>query len=287
MRKKGGSYHLVELAPGRRWMMHFNRMYWQNHCMYGLLEVDVTLARQFIARQKALTGETLSFTGYMTCCLAQAVAENRRVQSYIRDQKHLLVYDQVDVGLMVERKVGEKHTLMGYVVRGAERKTFREIHMEIREAQRQPVPPGRGMPGWLFAAISLPWPLSNLADVLLGLVRRNDPDSFAALSGTVGITAVGMFGKGMGGWGVVPLPYTLGLIVGSIARKPVVVGEHIEPREILNLTVVFDHDVIDGAPAARFTNRLVELIESGVGLDEEAAAIAIEPAAFLAAPTAG
>jgi pyruvate/2-oxoglutarate dehydrogenase complex dihydrolipoamide acyltransferase (E2) component len=31
---------------------------------------------------------------------------------------------------------------------------------------------------------------------------------------------------------------------------------------------MFDHDVVDGAPATRFTRRLVELIESGYGLDE-------------------
>lgn len=37
----------------------------------------------------------------------------------------------------------------------------------------------------------------------------------------------------------------------------------------LNLTVIFDHDVIDGAPAARFTRRLVEFIESGYGSGEE------------------
>jgi len=48
-----------------------------------------------------------------------------------------------------------------------------------------------------------------------------------------------------------------------------VVDGRIEPRQILNLTVVFDHHVIDGAPAARFTRRLMELIESGYGLDEE------------------
>jgi len=40
----------------------------------------------------------------------------------------------------------------------------------------------------------------------------------------------------------------------------------IESREMLSLTIIFDHDVIDGAPAARFTCRLVELIESGFGL---------------------
>lgn len=52
------------------------------------------------------------------------------------------------------------------------------------------------------------------------------------------------------------------------SRKPAIVEDRIEPREILNLTVVFDHDVVDGAPAARFVERLVDLIESGAGLDE-------------------
>jgi pyruvate/2-oxoglutarate dehydrogenase complex dihydrolipoamide acyltransferase (E2) component len=37
---------------------------------------------------------------------------------------------------------------------------------------------------------------------------------------------------------------------------------------MLNLTIIFDHDVIDGAPAARFARRLVELIESGYGLED-------------------
>jgi pyruvate/2-oxoglutarate dehydrogenase complex dihydrolipoamide acyltransferase (E2) component len=44
------------------------------------------------------------------------------------------------------------------------------------------------------------------------------------------------------------------------------VEDRIEPREILNLTVAFDHDVVDGAPAARFVERLVDLIESEDGL---------------------
>ncbi len=39
-------------------------------------------------------------------------------------------------------------------------------------------------------------------------------------------------------------------------------------REYLSLTISFDHDIIDGAPAARFTERLKELIESGYGLDD-------------------
>jgi hypothetical protein len=30
--------------------------------------------------------------------------------------------------------------------------------------------------------------------------------------------------------------------------------------------LIFDHDIVDGAPAARFTERLKDLIESGYGL---------------------
>ena len=88
------------------------------------------------------------------------------------------------------------------------------------------------------------------------------------MMGSVGVTAVGMFGQGHSGWGLYPTRHSLDLVVGSIASKPAVVEGRIEPRQILNLTVAFDHDVIDGAPAARFVKRLVELIESGYGLDE-------------------
>ena len=96
-----------------------------------------------------------------------------------------------------------------------------------------------------------------------------DPTIPASMAGTVGVTAVGMFGEGHSGWGIFPVTQALGLVVGSIAWKPAVVAGRIEPREILHLTVTFDHDIVDGAPAARFTRRLVELIESGYGLLEE------------------
>jgi len=36
----------------------------------------------------------------------------------------------------------------------------------------------------------------------------------------------------------------------------------------LSLTISFNHDIIDGAPAARFAQRLKDLIESGYGLDD-------------------
>lgn len=77
----------------------------------------------------------------------------------------------------------------------------------------------------------------------------------------------------------------LDLVVGGTAPKLAEVDGRIVSLQVLSLTIIFDHDIIDGAPAARFTRRLVELIESGYGLDEDQAMPALDnqPAALQAA----
>jgi pyruvate/2-oxoglutarate dehydrogenase complex dihydrolipoamide acyltransferase (E2) component len=119
MNEKVGPYHVVDLPPGRRVWLNTLDMSWPAHAIYGLLEVDVTLPRRFIAEHKARTGKTLSFTGYLTYCLARAVDEDKAVQACLKGRKQLVIFDDVDVGLMVEGKVGEKCALMGHVIRGA------------------------------------------------------------------------------------------------------------------------------------------------------------------------
>ena len=271
MNKKLGPYRVIDLPSARRVMINMLDLSGTKQCMYGLLEVDVTIARQIIAEHKARTGETLSFTGFLVHCLARAVDEDKAVQAHLKGRKQLVLFDDVDVGLMVEKKSGEKRALMGHVIRGANRKTYLEIHQEIRSVQSTPVPPNRGLPTWFRSAMLLPWPLSKLFNASLHMVMRRTPTIAASMGGTVGITAVGMFGEGHSGWGIFSVTQVLGLVVGSIAWKPAVVEGRIEPREILHLTVAFDHNIVDGAPAARFVRRLVELIESGCGLVEEVA----------------
>ena len=99
-------------------------------------------------------------------------------------------------------------------------------------------------------------------------MRRTYPQVQKKYGGTVGVTAVGMFGKGAG-WGIPINDHTLDLTLGGIAEKPGVVDGHIAIREYLSMTLSFNHDLIDGAPAAHFIQRLKELIESGFGLIDE------------------
>jgi pyruvate/2-oxoglutarate dehydrogenase complex dihydrolipoamide acyltransferase (E2) component len=261
-------YHVVDLTPGRRAWINALDLSGPTHWMVGLLEVDVTVAKQRIAAHEARTGEQLSFTGFLIYCLARAVDENKEVQAYLKGHKQIIMFDDVNVGMMVEHKAGERTALMGHIVQGANRKTYRQIHEEIRSVQSAPAPPSRGMPSWFRSAMLLPWPLSKLVKALLAFATRRDPTIRISTSGTVFVTAVGMFGKGHSGWGITTTPHSCGLVVGSMAWKPGVVEGRIEPRELLNLTVLFDHDVVDGAPATRFVRWLVELIESGYGLDD-------------------
>jgi len=81
MNKKTLPYHVVELTPGRRAWLNALDLSGPTHWMYGLLEVDVTVARQLIAEHKARTGEQFSFTGFLVYCLARAVDENKEVQA--------------------------------------------------------------------------------------------------------------------------------------------------------------------------------------------------------------
>jgi hypothetical protein len=265
MNKKPDNYHGVDLPEARRWMPNLLDIYWWKHMIYGLIEVDVSVARQFIAEHKRRTGEGLSFTGYLVFCLAQAVDEDKLVQAYLKGRKQLVVFDDVDVSITIERKLAGTRAPMVHVIRRANRKTFWDNHDEIRFVQVQPVPSNKGLAPMLRMAMTLPQPLPKLVGALVRAITRSDPASLVAWGGTVGVTSVGMFGR-KSGWGIANMPHTLSVTVGGIAQKPAVVDSRIEACEMLSLTVAFDHDVVDGAPAARFVRRLVELIESGHGL---------------------
>jgi pyruvate/2-oxoglutarate dehydrogenase complex dihydrolipoamide acyltransferase (E2) component len=233
--------------------------------IHVLTEVDVTKARDFLRDHKAKTGESLSFTAFIITCFARAVDENKSLHACRKGRKHLVLFDEVDVATPIERNmVGQKQPIV-YVIRAANKKTFREIHHEIRAAQvEQAEKAWEGFQGlhWL---LFVPMLLIRIFWWVFCWMRRTYPQVQKKYGGTVGITAVGMFGKG-GGWGIPINDHTIDITLGGIAEKPGVVEGQITIHEYLCMTLSFDHAIIDGAPAVRFTERLKELIESGYGL---------------------
>jgi pyruvate/2-oxoglutarate dehydrogenase complex dihydrolipoamide acyltransferase (E2) component len=58
--------------------------------------------------------------------------------------------------------------------------------------------------------------------------------------------------------------HSIAISFGAITKKPWVVNGEVAIRDILHLTVTFDHDVIDGVPARRFVQDLITHIEKGI-----------------------
>ena len=254
---KTDSYQVAPYPRSRQAIVDYLSVAQSQHSIHGLIEVDVSLPREFIREHKARTGESLSFTGFIIACLAQAVNENKTLNAYRLGRNRLVVFDEVDISTPVERQVNSQRIWTPYVIRAANRKTFWEIHQEIRAAQVEDA--------GAYSRMRLSGSFPNFVVRLFWKLLRRYPHMKKKYTGTVGITAVGMFGKGAG-WGIPITNYTLQVTVGGIGAKPWVVDGRIEPRDVLSLTVSVDHDVVDGVPLARFVQRFKELIESGNGL---------------------
>jgi pyruvate/2-oxoglutarate dehydrogenase complex dihydrolipoamide acyltransferase (E2) component len=233
----------------------------RKHTIHALIEADVTAPRRLIAEHKARTGETLSFTAFALACLGRAIDGNPYMHAMRNWRNQLILFDEVDVTTMFEVQAGDERFPLAHVIRAVNKRSFREIHDEIRGYQtarrREANPYERLLP--LYTLV--PGPIRRLAWKALfrcpHLAKQN--------VGTATLTAVGMFGEGSG-WGITMPIYTLGVTLGGIAHRTVVAGGQTETREYLCITLSFDHDIVDGAPAARFAGHLKELLESGHGL---------------------
>lgn len=260
MKKQRARYRELPYSDSRRWRAAAYRAIHHKPMIHGLFEVDVTMARAALRNHEAKTGETLSFTAFLIACLAKAVDEDKAAQAMRKGWKRLVVFDDVDVWTPIELDVGGQKLLLAHIFRAANLRSFRAIHDEMRAAQAagaERVGKGpRMLPAALFGPYMWLWRWIGTAF----------PQLQKQTVGTVGLTAIGMFGDGAG-WGVPPpIPMALMLTVGGIGVKRESIGSQDVTREYLSLTISVDHDVVDGAPAARFVRRLKGLIESGDGL---------------------
>jgi pyruvate dehydrogenase E2 component (dihydrolipoamide acetyltransferase) len=89
--------------------------------------------------------------------------------------------------------------------------------------------------------------------------RRLKADDLGGATFTV--TSLGAFGIDAF-TPIINYPECAILGVGRILRQPVAVGETIALRDIITLSLTFDHRALDGAPAGRFLQTLTKLIES-------------------------
>ena len=260
-----GSYEIKPFSKARQDIVVVSQEGKSRLNIHALLEFDVTDARKTIKELKEK--QDISFTVWIVKCVSQAAHENQQVNTYRQGRGKMVSFSDVDIPIPVERTVGGEIRPLAYIIRKANEKTVVDITKEIRSVQHHDIESStevliEDLTGFERFVINAPIWFKKLG---VRLVRRRGVLKKKHF-GTVGVTAIGMKGRfpgwaiGMGG------PIATLVIIGGITKKPGVVGDAIEIREYLHVTITADHSVVDGGPLVRFVSRLSELLETGYGL---------------------
>jgi pyruvate dehydrogenase E2 component (dihydrolipoamide acetyltransferase) len=190
------------------------------------MEVDasgIVDLRRKILKEVGLGGAKVSFTDMIVKVCAEALRRHPLMNSTWTDEGIRLL-DEINIGIAVASDEG----LRVPVIKNADKKSLNDIAsqaMELIERTRQ-------------------------GNITLGEVS----------GGTFTVTNLGMFNVET----FTPImnpPEVAILGVGRINRKPVVLNEQIVKRDMICLSLSFDHRVVDGATAAKFLQTVREMIE--------------------------
>lgn len=228
------------------------------HSFYALLEFDVGDLRSTLRRKRAEGGGGSLFA-FLLKAIGKSLEEHPELNSMV-NRRTTTVFSEVDVDLPVEVERGGELVTKQHIVRDINRKTLPQVDAEIAEAKKNAAGDEGFVASPLVRAV-LGFLPGKLVVALFRLILRSHP-LVKEYSGTVFVTSVSMFSNAPGF--VIPYsggPKAVSFALGSSVRKPVVRGGEIVIRELLSLTAAFNHDAVDGAPAARFLNTLRNYVE--------------------------
>jgi pyruvate/2-oxoglutarate dehydrogenase complex dihydrolipoamide acyltransferase (E2) component len=227
----------------------------EKNAIHAFTEIDISEPRRLIREHFDKTGEKLSLTAYIVTCLAQVVKEHPQLNSFIK-RRRLIILDDVTVSVLVEREINGEKVPEPLGIKQAQIKTFRQIHNELREAKKI-------QSDKLGSFTNLTW-IRYIPNIFLkSFIRMADKNiNMAQRYGKVAVTSIGMFSK-EAVWFIPHGSATVLITVGSISNKVIESEGRFISREHLCLTVSFDHNIVDGAPASRFMNQLIETIKCG------------------------
>ena len=202
-------------------------------------EADATSLVSAREQLNAELGEKVSYNALLVAIVARALKEHPNLNAswddgYVYDTSEvsntskaaprIMLHDHIHIGVAVDTERG----LYVPVVRDAGTKTLVQIHRD----------------------------LGNLIARALG--GQLSVDEMAG--GTFTLTNLGMYDIDAF-TPILNLPEAAILGVGRIVAKPIARGEQVVIRQMMALSLTFDHRVVDGAPAAKFLQRVKNLIE--------------------------
>jgi pyruvate/2-oxoglutarate dehydrogenase complex dihydrolipoamide acyltransferase (E2) component len=225
----GAREELVPLRGIRRTISE--RMVKSQHTTAQVTHVDEADMTELVLLREAFKGSAekrgvhLTYLPFMIKALIPALKEFPYLNSSLDEQgSNIILKRYYNIGIATDTEQG----LVVPVVRDADTKDIFELAGEIAKLSEK----ARG-----------------------GLLSLDD-----VRGSTFTITNVGAIG-GVFATPIINLPEVAILGLHKITKRPVVREGKIEVRDMTYLSLSFDHRVIDGALAARFTSRVIETIQ--------------------------
>jgi pyruvate/2-oxoglutarate dehydrogenase complex dihydrolipoamide acyltransferase (E2) component len=227
--------------------------------MHGLFETDITIARRLLGA----ADPPLSLTAFIVASIGRAAAAHPQVHAYRDWRGRLVQHRHVDVQTIVEVTTDQGPFGLVHVVRDADVRSVAEISQELRTVKADSASTTSGR--LLETAAPILGRIPGVYRLMFAAMRRSRRIHLS--SGTVQVTAVGMFADG-GGFAIAPPTLaSLVVVVGGLSKRPCAIEGRVAVRDVLDLTVTVDHNVIDGAPATRFAADLRRTLSTAAVLD--------------------
>lgn len=186
--------------------------------------VDITAFEAF--RKAETKGPKLTITAFALKAVAVLLKEYPVFNSSVDSPNNSIIYKKYyNIGVAVDTENG----LLVPVIRNVDKKSIADLGAELVSIAER--------------------------------ARQKKLDSKDLSGGTFTITNLG----GIGGTGFTPIVNYPEVAILGISRgrlEPVVHNGAIVPRLMMPLSLSYDHRVIDGAAAARFTRRLADMLEN-------------------------
>ncbi len=233
----------------------------------GLIEVNITTALNRIEEIEKEKSYKVSLTGWIIKCLSKAVSENMELNSY-KKGRNRVTFEDIDISLIIEVTTKEGRKVpYNYVVRETQNKSVKEITDEIRALQNKNIDEKEQITRENTKFSS--WYVFIPKKIRQFVIRRilKNPFSLKKIIGTVGVTSLGMFAQNIGGWAIPFADKTLNIAVGGIKNGVEVVDGKIKETKMIGLTMMIDHDIVNGGPATRFVACFAELLQNAYNLE--------------------
>lgn len=237
----------------------------------ALITCDVERFQRFVDECRAARRRPPSLLVYIARCLGKVLESKLEILAARLDKNTVVTPTQIDVMIVVERTAHDGTSFPDTVVlENAGARTLNDMAAELtpqlRAAKREVLPPPPA--SRLFVPAWSPRPWREFAR----WVRAHRPGArkFSVPRATcVHLSSTSQWLGGRTGWGV--SLYTinsLNVTLGGLSKRAVVVDEQIVAHWCVDITLTFDHVLVDGAPATRFVAELFDEIESGRALSE-------------------